>query len=395
MIGCGQPTDQMEGMTPESESTRRDDVPDVPRPQDGSPITQLVEHLPATRRGQSAILVCILVLLVGYTLYAAAEVISPMLIAVLLNLLLSPLVYRLRRLGIPEAAGAAAVVVGLLALLGWGGYGLSGPAADWVTKAPQNFAQLEDKVRELLKPVEDVQRATQQVEQLATVGGGAVNRKVTIRDQTWGEWLVAGSASVTAQIFIVIILLYFLLASGDLFMRRLVKALSTGKDKRRAVEIVHAVQRDVSTYLSTVTLINTGLGLATGLAMWALGMPNPVLWGVMAGLFNFVPYVGAMVTLVVLAVVGLMSFDDLGRALAAPALFFVLTNIEAYVVTPLTLGGRLTLNPALVFVALVVWSWLWGVSGAILAVPLLVTLKAFADHLDSWQIISVFLGRRD
>lgn len=363
---------------------------------DPSPPSPPPRAVAPLRRQTSGALVAILVLLTGYTLYAAATVLAPLLIAVLLDLLLSPVVERLRRLGIPTALGAALVVVGLLAMLGWAVYGLSGPAAAWLAQAPQNLAQVEDKVRALRRSVADVQRATRQVEQLADVDGtAAIDRKITIRDQSWGEWVVAGSASVTAQIFIIIVLLYFLLAAGDLFMRRLVKAMQTGRDKRRAVEIARAVRRDVVAYLTTVTVINSGLGLATGGVLWLLGMPNPVLWGVMAAVFNFIPYVGAMATLAVLALVGLIAFDTVAQALAAPAAFFVLTNIEAYLVTPLALGGRLTLNPALVFVSLVLWSWLWGVPGAILAVPLLVTFKAFADHLESWQGISILLGGRD
>lgn len=349
--------------------------------------------LPPGQSGDLVALRGILILLTGYTLYATADIVAPILIAVFLALMLAPVVERLRRLGIPEGLGAAVVVVGLVAGLTWAAYGLSGPASEWLSKAPQNVAEIEDKVRAMLRPMAGVEKATRQVDRLT--GGDGSGYKVTIRDQTWGEWLVAGTAGIAARLVITVILLYFLLAAGDLFMRRLVQAISTSGDKRRAVEIVRAVRRDVSTYLATLATINAALGLATGLSMWALDMPNPVLWGALAAVLNFIPYAGPLVTLMVLAIVGLMTFDDLGRALAAPGTFFVLTNIEAYVVTPFALGGRLTLNPALVFVALVVWSWLWGVSGAILAVPLLVTVKAVADHLDSWRGISIFLGRRD
>lgn len=353
----------------------------------------ILQHMPASMRGQSAVLVAILVLLIAYTLYFAAPVLIPLVLAVLLNLLLSPLVRRLRRLRIPEPAGAALVLVGFLALVGWTGYILSGPATGWIEKGPQNLAVVTEKLRAIHQPV---QEASKQVEQIAKeVGQDQPSNVVKVQNQSWSEYFVVGTTELLTQTFIVVVLLYFLLASGDLFMRRFVRALSSGQEKRQAVEIVRAVQTDVSTYLGTVAMINAGLGAATGLAMWAIGLPNPLLWGVLAGLLNFVPYAGAMVTMLVLGFVGLLSFDEIGYALLAPGLFFVLTNIEANLVTPALIGARLTLNPALVFVALVVWTWLWGIAGAVLAVPLLVTFKAFADHLQSWNGISIFLGRRD
>lgn len=349
-------------------------------------------HAPATMRGQSALLLVMLVLMVLYTVYLAQDVLAPLVLAVLLNLLLSPVVARLRQFGLPEPLGAGLVVVGLLGGLGWGFYALSTPAMEWVAKAPQNLAEISDKVRALKAPVEEMRRTTEKVEEMARVDNGPT---VKVEQSSWTAFFVVGTTQLVAQGFVVVVLLYFLLAAGDLFMRRFVKALSKGSGKRHAVEIVRAVQRDVTTYLGTVSLINVGLGVATGAAMAAIGMPNPVLWGVVAAVFNFVPYAGSAVTIVVLGFVGMMTFDDLTLALLAPGIFFVLTNIEANLVTPVLLGGRLTLNPALVFVSLVVWSWMWGVAGAVLAVPLLVTLKAFADHLPSWNGISIFLGRRD
>jgi len=369
--------------------------PEEPEPQDAPP-EPLAARLIGGVRGQSSVLVAILVLLLLYTLYLAQDVLVPLVLAVLLNLLLSPLVHRMRTLlRIPEPVGAALVLLALLGVVGYGSYALSGPAAEWLGRAPHTMAEIADKVRSLKQPVEDMQRATEQVQELTRVEGGEGPRLVTIEDQSWGEFFVVGTTTLLVQGFVVLVLLYFLLASGDMFMRRMVRALSSSAKKRRAVEIVHAVQRDVTLYLGTVTMINCGLGVVTGLTMAMLGMPNPVLWGVFAGLANFIPYAGAFVTIVVLAFVGLLTFDDLGYAVLPPALFFLFTSIEANFVTPALLGGRLTLNPALVFAFLVAWGWMWGIVGAALAVPLLVTLKAFADHLPSWESISIFLGRRE
>ena len=209
------------------------------------------------------------------------------------------------------------------------------------------------------------------------------------------QTLVTGTTLVATQIGIVVVLLYFLLAAGDTFMRRLVRALSRSQDKRRAVGIVRAVQRDISLYLGTVTLINAGLGTATAVGMAILGLPNPVLWGAVAMTLNFIPYLGAFTTTVILAGVGLLTFNELGHALVPPAIFQVLANIESNLVTPYLLGRSLTIQPALVVLALVLWGWLWGIPGALLAVPFLVLLKIFADHIDALEGISIFLGRRD
>lgn len=347
-------------------------------------------------RWPAAILIAILVLLVVYTLYFARDVLVPIVIAVLLKQLLSPLVVRMKRLRIPEPLAAAGIMLTLVAGLIAGGYAISGPAAEWIARAPQGMAEIERKLTALRGSVEEVQKATERVEELAKAAAPAGDTlTVTVRETTLGEYFVINTTFLVTQIVIVFVLLFFLLASGDLFMRRFVKAFSSGQEKRRAVEIVRGVQQDVATYLGTVTLINAGLGMAVAVVMWAVGMPNPVLWGALAALMNFIPYVGALAMVVILAIAALLSFDDVAHALLVPGLFFLLTNIEANLVTPSVLGRRLTLNPAIVFVSLVTWSWLWGVAGAILAVPILVAIKAVAENVEALSGISVFLGRRD
>lgn len=365
-------------------------------PPDPPEAVKLYRHLPSSMRAQSLMLIGLFTLLVFYTLYFAQDVLVPIFIAILFNLLLSPLVLRLRRLRLPYYAAAAVVVVGLVGALGGAGYALSGPAVEWVHRAPQSLRDIEKKVRSLKKPMQEVSQATKQVEQMAAVDPQAGSQpKVTVQQSSLPKMLAVSVSTLLTQTVIVIVLLYFLLASGDLFMRRFVKALSSGQEKRRAVEIARQMQKDVSLYLATVTMINGGLGIATGLAMWGLGMPSPVLWGVVAGLLNFIPYLGAMTTITILAVVGLLSFDSLGYGLLPAGVFFLLTNIEANLVTPYMLGRQLTLNPAIVFLALVLWGWLWGIAGALLAVPLLVTFKIFADHIESLSGVSIFLGRRE
>jgi predicted PurR-regulated permease PerM len=195
-----------------------------------------------------------------------------------------------------------------------------------------------------------------------------------------------------AVIVVTIILLYFLLASGNLFLQKLVRVLPRFQDKRTAVTIVHQVEKDISLYLLTVTMINAGLGVAVGTAMYGLGMPNPVLWGVMAGCFNFIPYLGAITSAVVLTLVASVTFDQLAHIIVVPVVFAALTSLEGMIITPTVLGKRLSLNPVAIFIWLLLWGWLWGIPGTLLAVPLLAVIKIMCDNIAPLAPVGEFLG---
>lgn len=196
-----------------------------------------------------------------------------------------------------------------------------------------------------------------------------------------------------ATVVTTLILVYFLLAGGDFFLEKLVKVLPTLSDKKRAVDIVRQIERSVSHYLSSVTLINTGVGLAVGVAMAALGMPNPVLWGTAAAFLHFVPYVGSLTGLVMITLVAALTFDELGWVVVTGVTYQAISAMEALVVTPMVLGRNLTLNPVVILMSLLFWGWLWGVPGALLAVPLLASLKIVFDHVEPLQPVGEFLGR--
>jgi len=157
------------------------------------------------------------------------------------------------------------------------------------------------------------------------------------------------------------------------------------------VEMVREMEDDVSFYLLTISLINAGLGIAIGTAMYLLGMPNAVLWGVMAALFNFVPYLGALVGAGVVGLVALLTVEQPLAALLPPLVYLTLTSIEGYLVTPAMLARRLTLNPIAVFLSLILWTWVWGIGGALLAVPLLATFKICCDHIEPLKPIGTML----
>jgi predicted PurR-regulated permease PerM len=193
----------------------------------------------------------------------------------------------------------------------------------------------------------------------------------------------------------VIVLLYFLLAAGDLFLQKLVKVLPRPGAKATAVEVAREVEGTVSRYLLTAAAINVGEGAVVAGAMYLVGLPSPLLWGVLVALLEFVPYLGAATLTVLLTLAGLTAFDTVGHALVAPATFLAINLVQANVVAPLLLARQLTLNPVAVFVGLAFWWFLWGVPGAFVAVPLLAAFKTVCDHVPALAAVGEFLGERD
>jgi len=316
-------------------------------------------------------------------LYVGSSLLLPLVIALLLNFLLQRVVRALVRLRVPRSAAAALIVVSLVAAVGGGVYSLHEPAAEWLNQAPRSFQILEWKLRELRGAAEQLQDATQQAEKIAGMGeDDSGQQTVVVKGSNLPSALLVNTQVFVLSTLLTFILLYFLLAWGEAFFRRLVAVMPNTDYRRRLLEIAHDVQRSIGIYLGTITMMNGLLAIVTAVAMYLLGMPNPVLWGIMAGLLNFIPYVGAAFTAVVLALVALVTFNDLGHALGVPAVFALITALEGQVVTPTVLGKHFRFNPLVVFVAIVFWGWMWGIAGVFLAVPLLAVIKAFADHSD-------------
>ena len=336
-------------------------------------------------------LVGLFILSVLYTLHLAQAFILPIVLAVLLDFLLSPLVRALRKARIPEPLGAAMVVLGLLGVLVSGLWYLSGPASSWLSRAPQSMATVERKLQDLRRPVERVTEAAQQVEE-ATDVGGEDTQQVEIKGPSLSKQLFGGTATLLSAATIVIFLTYFLLAVGDLFLQKLVTVLPQFKDKKTAVTIAREVESQISLYLFTATLINLGVGVVTALALWLVGMPNPVLWGVVAAVLNFVPYVGAVVNMVILGLAALLTFESTAHALLVPGVFFVINMVEGNLLTPMIYGNRMRLNTVALFIGLVFWWYLWGIPGAILAVPIMAAIKIVCDHIESLAPVGEFLG---
>ncbi|HUK39954.1 MAG TPA: AI-2E family transporter [Candidatus Acidoferrales bacterium] len=328
-----------------------------------------------------------------YSLYFAREFLLPVVLAFILSFLLAPAVRWMNRQRIPQVIGAVIIVAGLVGLSAYGVYRLATPAQQWLQKAPSSFNTVRRKLQALLEPMQKAQQTTAQIEKMTTLNKEQDVTTVEIKKPGLGEFFFTGTQNFLIGAGVTVVLLYFLLASGDLFLLKLVKVLPTLEDKKRAVEICREVERNISKYLWTITLVNAGLGLALALAMSVLGMPNPSLWGVMAAFFSYVPYLGPTTGILSLGMASALTFDDPVRIFLPPAAYFLLAIVEGNFLTPLVLGRRLALNPVVIFVWLIFWAWVWGVPGAVLAVPLLAILKIVCDHLKPLSALGEFLGK--
>ena len=353
-------------------------------------------------RVRSRMLTGLFTLAVFYTMYFAKSLLIPIVLALLFNLLLAPVVRVLRSyLRLPEWAGAAVVLLGLAVGVMAAFYGLSAPAARWIDQLPLAVWEIEDKLGTLQQPIEEVREAARQVERAAQGAAAPAQQpdgeprpvEVVLQTPSLTQTVLSGTAAATAGLAVAVVLLFFLLASGDTLLRQAVTLAPRLRDKKRVVEIVREMEDDVSYYLLTISLINGGLGVAVGIAMFLLGMPNPILWGVMAAVLNFVPYLGALIGIGTVGLVALLAFDEPVRILLPPLTYFALTTFEAYFVTPSLLARRLTLNPVAVFLALIIFTWMWGAPGALLAVPILATFKICCDHVEALEPVGVMLGR--
>lgn len=325
-----------------------------------------------------------------YTLYFAKGLFLPIALALLFAWVLRPLVRGLQTLHLPEALAAAIVVAGLLFASGTAIYMLAEPAMGWAENAPQNLRDVERKLGKFKRSLASVQRATDKIDDIAS---GTPALKPAAEHKALSTTLLSGTQTFAISALTTVILLFFLLASGDLFLRKLVKIIPTLSDKKKAVEIARTIEYEIGRYLLTISGINTVLGLATAAIMYLWGLPNPLLWGAMVMLLNFVPYVGATISLAVLTVVALITFDNFGHALAVPASFLVLTTIEGQIVYPIVVGRNFSVNPVLVFISLLFWGWLWGIAGMLMAVPILVIVKICCGHIESLAFVREFLER--
>ena len=345
----------------------------------------------SVRKRTFRVLLGIFLILLVYGLYFAKDFFLPVVLAFMFALTLSPIVRVLAWRGIPAPLSATLLV--LISFCGFGAVGflLSGPVVDLVNDAPKIGWELRERLSEIRGPLTRFVEASEEIDNVTENDDPGVQKVVIaqpgIISRAAGNLLSAGTT-----VAVTLVLSLFLLASGSLFYEKIVQSFDLMSDKKRALRVVYDVEREISRYLLTVAIINSGLGMAVGLCCWAVGLPTPFVWGVAAALLNFLPYVGSLIGIVLVGIISLVTFDTLAAALVAPLLYFACTTVEGQFVTPLVVGRRLELNAVAIFIAIAFWSWLWGFAGALLAVPILVIVKVFCDHFEGLRHVGNFLG---
>jgi predicted PurR-regulated permease PerM len=366
-------------------------------------------------------LVILTSLAVLYTLYFAASIILPFVLALVLSLLLGPAArFLCDRLRLPRMLAALILIAALFTAIGSVGYAISVPAAGWIAKAPQSLPTLQKKLGFLRQPIDMFENGMQQMQKLMQDSGSAQTaappgfpvmsapglvppppvaekpapaQTVTVSQGSGvGMSVLAGTRSFLGEAMTLLVVLFFLLADGDALLRRFIEILPGLPEKKRAVQIATEVEHNISGYLATITMMNLFVGIANGISIWAFGLPDPLLWGTVAFLLNYIPILGALTGMVIFFFVGMFTFTSVLWALAPSGVYLLIHIMEGETITPMLLARRFTLNPLLVIAALMFWDWLWGVAGALLAVPLLAVFKILCDNIEVLTPLGHMLG---
>jgi len=327
-----------------------------------------------------------------YALHVGKDVVLPIILAVILKLLFRPLMeFLCDRLRLPPALGALILIVSLFCAIAALAFTISGPATGWVQKAPEILPTVKEKLALLRQPIDYLEEAFGELSDAARPTGEN-KMAVALKDlpAVAGKlaWMTVG---MLAGLFTTMVVLYFLLAAGDRLLKGFIEVLPSFANKRQAVDIAGEIQRQIGGYLFTITLMNAAVGIVTGVAMWACGLGDPILWGSLAFLLNYVPIIGPLFGIGIFAVAGIITFAW-PYALLPPAIYLLIHVAEGEIITPSLLSQRFTLNPVLVIVSLFFWYAVWGVPGALLAVPLLAMFKILCDRVESLQPLGHIIG---
>ncbi|QDT01109.1 AI-2E family transporter [Adhaeretor mobilis] len=341
---------------------------------------------------KDAALVTLTVLAAFYTLYFTRALLFPIVLAFIVNLVLKPIILRLQKWRVPTALSAACVMSLSLAVVAGGVWLLWDPAARWVTEAQLRLPAAMEKFETLQAPIEQIAEVSKQIEEATELPGEDRPVQVESKEDKLGSALNI-TGGFLGGTMIVLVLVFFLLAGGDRFLEKIVELMPNWRDKRRVVAMSRDVQYQISSYLLSITIINALLGLSIGLGLYAIGIPEPALWGTLAALLNYIPFAGAIVGAVIVFLVGLISMPSIGGAMLAPLIYLSANAIEANFITPVVLGKSISLNPVILILSVFFWGWLWGIGGVLLAVPLLVVLKISFDHSPTLKPLGMFLAR--
>jgi len=322
--------------------------------------------------------------------YVASEIVLPFVFAIILKLLLQPALRVLERWHLPRSIASLLLILTLFGTIVGLGTAISGPARTWAAKLPEGIPRLQERLDFLREPIDTLQRFLQQVEDFGGTGQ-LPNAAASARSPTLLAMLFTGTRNFASGLFTTILFLFFLLISGDIFLHRLVEILPRFKSKRQAIDISQQIGSDISGYLVTITIMNAVVGMVTALAMWLTGVGDPILWGTVGFLLNYVPILGPALCFLILLLAGFLTHDTLWPALLPAGLYLGFHLIEGETITPMLLAKRFTLNPVLVIISLVFWFWMWGIPGAILAVPMIAITKIICDRVRPLAAFGHFL----
>jgi predicted PurR-regulated permease PerM len=348
-----------------------------------------------------------------YFLQWSQSVLIPIVIGVLVAYALEPMVSSLARRRVPRSLGAAIVLILTVGLLGLGVYSLWGQAIAVVRQVPEAAQKIRERVRssngntpgafgEVQKAATELQKtaevASAQSDPKSAKGDPAPPQKVEVVEPAfdaksylyWGGMNLLGGAG---QFAVILFLVYFFLVTGDLYKRKFVKIAGPALwQKKLTVQILDEINAQISSFIRVQAFTSCVVAVATAASLWALGVQQFIIWGLLAGIFNSIPYVGPVLVSAGLGVVAFIQFDDLGRTALVCGVAFTITSLEGFLLTPALMGRAARMNPVAIFVGLLFWSWIWGIWGAILAVPMLMMLKAVCDHIDELQPLGELLG---
>jgi predicted PurR-regulated permease PerM len=333
-------------------------------------------------------------------LYVGGEFLIPIAFAMCLNALLRPVVRGMEKLRVPAPAGAAAVVLAIMALMLASGWLLAGPIKGWVRKAPQSLDAAEAKLARYRGPMQQVSDVADKIErvtqgpstqpspapQAAQPVQPAVGQPPGVATRFLGT-----TTKIVGGITEVLLLLYLILAGGGMFLDKLVRLLPR-RDKQGASDVVHESEAVVLRYIWVTAVINLCQGALIVLVMWWLKMPTPVLWGIFTFVLEFVPYLGAAAMIGLLSITAFATFDSIGHILLAPGCYLVITTLQNNLVSPIAYGNGLKLNPVAVLIGVIFWWFVWGIPGAFLAVPILATIRIVALRHEILKPVAEFLG---
>lgn len=334
----------------------------------------------------------------AYTLHLAREMLLPLTLAVIFALLLTPLVTRMQTWRIPRPVSSLLLIASMLGVAGVGVAALSSSAMEWLQRVPEASEILMRELASMEREVSRMDDAGKSIDaltrEIGVDGDSNGEQKVIIAEPGWRAELWVGMRNFAVFGGLSIILLFFLLSAGDQLVRRCAETFKDEKDRLRALRVARDAQLQMSRYLVTIAAVNTLLGLIVTLALWLLDFPDPALWGTMAAALRFVPYLGVSLTVAMLAVVGMVSYDTVWMMLAAPLGYLLFTSFVGQIIDPLVHGYRLRLDPIVVFVWIFFWGWIWGAPGVLLAVPLLTLLQVVCRHSTRLAPLAHILGDR-